>query len=295
MVKKRSVLLAAFFSLIVPGLGQLYNTQLKLAVFYFMIGCIGTAIVLHFRMLATIEGLFLFCFLFLVMIAGVIHAGISAYRLSPVTLQSYNKKYIYILILVVGVLTSYFSSEDIYENPVHFNVPSLSMTPTLEIGETFIINRDVADYDYGDIIVFKLPSDPSIDYVKRLVGKPGDKIQYKDGVLYINEKAVPRHSLGKTRQGGMVGLKTVSEMYQQILPNGAKFEILEFADIYPLDNTPAYTVPEGHVFVLGDNRDNSMDSRVMNMVGFVPIKNIRGKAQFIWWTYDFSRIGHKLN
>ena len=295
MVKKRSVLLAAFFSLIVPGLGQLYNTQLKLAIFYFMIGCIGTAVVLYSSLIATIEGLLLFCLIFLIMVVGVIHAGISAYKLSPVELQTYNKKRIYILIIAVGVLISYFSSDDLYENPIHFNVPSVSMAPTLNVGETFIINSDVTDYDYGDIIVFKLPSDPSVDYVKRLIGKPGDKIQYKKGLLYLNEKAVSRHSLGKTRQGGMVGLKTVSEMYQQVLPNGAKFKILEFADIYPLDNTPAYTVPEGHVFVLGDNRDNSMDSRVMDMVGFVSIENIRGKAAFVWWTHDFSRIGHKLN
>lgn len=295
MIKKRSILLAAFLSFIVPGLGQLYNTQLKLAIFYFLIGCVGTSIILGFSLFKTIEGILLFCFVFLVVIVGIIHSAISAYRNSPVELQKYNKKRIYMLVIIIGTSLSYFSSGDIYENPVHFNVPSLSMAPTLVVGETFIINSSAPDYDYGDIVVFKLPSNSSIDYVKRIVGKSGDKIQYIRGQLYVNERIIPRTFVAVKKLELTPGAEKTVNIYSEEMPNSRIFQIYEMDNKAPLDNTPLYEVPEGHVFVLGDNRDNSMDSRVESIVGFVPLENIRGKADFVFLSSDFGRIGYKLN
>ncbi|MGB0719825.1 MAG: signal peptidase I, partial [Bdellovibrionales bacterium] len=136
----------------------------------------------------------------------------------------------------------------------------------------------------GDVIVFKLPRDPGIDYIKRLIGLPGDTIQVINGRLHLNGVEVPRQDIGLKKVEALYRGDIVMHEYIQTLPDGTKFHIYEESDQEPLDNTPIYEVPQGHYFMMGDNRDNSQDSRVPHAVGFVPYENIVGRADFLFFS-----------
>ena len=190
-----------------------------------------------------------------------------------------------------------------------FNIPSGSMRPTLEIGDYLFVSKPAYGYSRhsfpfgmapiegrvgpgelpqrGDVVVFKLPSNEHIDYIKRIVALPGETVQVTDGILYINRRRVPREQVDILRIKEAGQSVTVTE-YIETLPGGVTHSIYEESDNKPLDNTPEYVVPEGHYFLMGDNRDNSQDSRVLNLVGYVPLENIVGKASFIF----FSTNGH---
>lgn len=187
-----------------------------------------------------------------------------------------------------------------------FNIPSGSMKPTLEIGDYLFVYKPSYGYSKhsfpfgmapiedrilaggkepkrGDVIVFKLPSDPSIDYIKRIVAMPGETVQVIDGRLYIDRREIPREPVGLKQIDEGYGEVTMME-YIETLPGGVMHHIYEEGDDRPLDNTEEYIVPEGSYFVMGDNRDNSQDSRVQEMVGYVPLENIVGRAQFIFFS-----------
>ncbi len=191
-----------------------------------------------------------------------------------------------------------------------FNIPSGSMKPTLQIGDYLFVSKPAYGYSRysfpfglapiegriwdgdkmprrGDVIVFKLPSNPSIDYIKRIVALPGETVQVLDGELYINRRKVPRDFVRLTQVREGAATISMTE-YVQTLPGGIMHTIYEEADDRPLDNTPEFTVPKDHYFVMGDNRDNSQDSRVQGLVGFVPLENVVGRASFIF----FSTNGH---
>jgi len=188
-----------------------------------------------------------------------------------------------------------------------FNIPSGSMLPTLQIGDYLFVSKTSYGYskysfpggfanfkgrmleaapERGDVIVFKLPSDPSLDYIKRLVGLPGDKIQVKQGRLYINGKMVERDPVGMKRVSSQEGAKETVMEYIETLPGGTMHKIYEESDSEPLDNTKLFEVPKGYYFMMGDNRDNSQDSRVKDLVGFVPEENLVGKAQILFFSID---------
>ena len=184
-----------------------------------------------------------------------------------------------------------------------FHIPSGSMIPSLLVGDYLFISK----YSYGwsrfsfpfglapiqgriwektpergDVVVFKLPSNTSINYIKRVIGLPGDKIQVIGGILYINDKAVQRTVQGKTEET-IAGQKIFYTLYEERLPEGRVHPIQEISDSELADNTPAFIVPKDHFFMMGDNRDNSRDSR-FDEVGFVPKENILGKALFIFYS-----------
>jgi signal peptidase I len=196
-----------------------------------------------------------------------------------------------------------------------FNIPSGSMVPTLLVGDYLFVSKFSYGYSRyslpfglplfsgrvllpglshppqrGDVAVFKLPTDPSTDYIKRIVGLPGDHIQMRHGELYINDQLVPRRPAGdySYEEGGV---NVVLHEYTESLPRGPGEEpfehpIIKVGDNGPLDNTPVYDVPPGHYFAMGDNRDNSQDSRVLSAVGYVPAENLVGKAQFLFFSTD---------
>jgi signal peptidase I len=180
-----------------------------------------------------------------------------------------------------------------------FNMPSGSMVPTLLVGDYFFASK----YAYariwgtvparGDVVAFLSPKDNSTVYVKRVVGLPGDRIQMKQGVPHINGVPVPRERLpdfaGEDACGSAGATRT--KRWRETLPNGASYETLDCVDNGFYDNTNVYTVPEGRIFVLGDNRDNSVDSRVLSSMGYVPLENIIGRAGMIFFSRDAGDRG----
>ncbi|TNE37240.1 MAG: signal peptidase I [Alphaproteobacteria bacterium] len=192
-----------------------------------------------------------------------------------------------------------------------FNIPSGSMKPTLLIGDYVFVSKYSYGYSSksffsgidlfdgrilaatpkrGDIVVFKKTSDGKTDFIKRLIGLPGDKIQMKRGVLYINGVAV-----SKTPDGSFFdddprnGFSAEISAYMEMLPNGVLHETLDEYPDMPLDDTGVFTVPQGHYFMMGDNRDNSSDSRdPRGGVNFVPEENLVGRAELIFMSVDGS-------
>lgn len=190
-----------------------------------------------------------------------------------------------------------------------FNIPSGSMKPTLLVGDYLFVSKFSYGYskhslpfslplfngrvwaslpERGDVAVFKLPSDNRTDYIKRIVGLPGDRMQVIDGVLHINDVPVELTSAGdfidEQYFDRRMGEQKVA-MFKETLPNGREHFVLDMTKSGRLDNTGVFQVPEGHLFAMGDNRDNSQDSRARN-VGFVPIENLVGRADFLLFSVN---------
>ncbi|MEM8833555.1 MAG: signal peptidase I [Pseudomonadota bacterium] len=189
-----------------------------------------------------------------------------------------------------------------------FNIPSGSMLPTLLVGDYLFVSKPAYGYSRhsfpfglaqfdgrmaekdpkrGDVVVFKLPSNTSVDYIKRIVGMPGDTVQMRQGRLYLNGELVEREPIGMIEDESDASFGSVKLLeYIETLPGGIMHRIYEETDNGDLDNTPLYTVPARHYFVMGDNRDNSQDSRVQEFVGFVPFENIVGRAEILFFSID---------
>lgn len=193
-----------------------------------------------------------------------------------------------------------------------FNIPSGSMIPTLLVGDYLFVSKFSYGYskhsmpfslpvipgrvlesepERGDVVVFKLPSDTTQDYIKRVIGLPGDTVQVTEGRLYINNKLIERERIEDYILTDGSGRSAAVPQYIETLPNGRVHRILElFGDQGPSDNTEAFTVPEGHYFMMGDNRDNSADSRAFpSRFRFVPIENLVGRAEFLFYSKDSSK------
>jgi signal peptidase I len=148
----------------------------------------------------------------------------------------------------------------------------------------------------GDVIVFKLPADNKTDYIKRLIGLPGDRIQVSDGVLYINGTPVKRERVSDFVETDEYGSTQRVTRYRETMPNGVTYMTLDREQNGTYDNTDEYVVPPGHYFMMGDNRDNSLDSRAapnyqfprVGGVGYVPFENLVGRAEFIFFSTDGS-------
>lgn len=191
-----------------------------------------------------------------------------------------------------------------------YTVPSPSMVPTLLVGDELIASKFAYGYskysspiglmpdfsgrlfdrapERGDVIVFRLPRDPSTTYVKRLIGLPGDRIQMRAGRLYINDAIVARRAVS-TFANEVGGYAIPSTLYVETLPNGREHEIVEISDTERYDNTQTFVVPPKHFFMMGDNRDNSLDSRVAETaggVGFVPEENLVARADLLLMSRD---------
>ena len=183
-----------------------------------------------------------------------------------------------------------------------FNIPSGSMKPTLLVGDYIFVSKWNYGYSHhsfpfspnlfsgrvwgsdpvrGDVVVFKYPNDTSKDYIKRLIGLPGDKVQLKDSVIFINGEPVPRSQKGDFTDDGVSASVPV---FVETLQSGRVYETIDVDPGNYADNTPVFEVPDGHYFFMGDNRDNSADSRYD--VGMVQAENLVGKAQVIFLSLE---------
>ncbi len=191
-----------------------------------------------------------------------------------------------------------------------FNAPSGSMKPAILVGDDFFVSKYSYGYSRftwplpwptglppsariwgatparGDVVAFVLPKDNATVYIKRVVGLPGDRIQMKGGVLHINGAAVPRERLED-----LIGIEACGDdedervkRWRETLPDGRSYETLDCVDNGYFDNTNVYVVPPGHLFMLGDNRDNSTDSRALSQIGFIPVENVIGRAAMIYFS-----------
>ncbi|MEO1205367.1 MAG: signal peptidase I [Pseudomonadota bacterium] len=188
-----------------------------------------------------------------------------------------------------------------------FNIPSGSMKPTLLVGDYLFVSKLSYGYsrfsfpfspnlfgdgtrvfsgtpDRGDVVVFKLPRDRETDYIKRVIGLPGDEIVVRGGVVIINGKEVPRTRDGNFETVSDTGRRRSIPQYTETLPNGVTYKVLDADSQGPFDNVGPYTVPAGNYFMMGDNRDNSTDSRALWGVGYVPHENLIGRAEIIFFS-----------
>jgi len=210
----------------------------------------------------------------------------------------------------IAIIAVTFASTTAIAQP--FYVPSGSMQPTLAIGDAFVAAKYPYGYSrysvpfgfgpassgrllqkmpkQGDVVVFRLPRDTSQTYIKRVIGLPGDRVQMIDGRLWINGKELALQANGDGKVEAEDGTITDSPRFIETLPNGVSHPIFKWNWEGPGDNTQLFVVPPGHLFMMGDNRDNSLDSRwspEQQGVGFVPVENLVGRAEFVVGSYDF--------
>jgi signal peptidase I len=204
---------------------------------------------------------------------------------------------VYALVIALIVRTLFFQP---------FNIPSGSMKPTLLVGDYLFASKFAYGYSQfsfpfglvpikgrmfgaepkrGDVVIFKLPRDNTMDYIKRVIGLPGDEVLVRDGVVFINGDALPQTPAGVYR-GPEEGWQP-KPRFEETLPNGVKHFVLHWPHASELDNAGPFKVPAGHYFMMGDNRDDSVDSRVPSTrfgVGYVPYENLVGRAAVIFFS-----------
>ena len=204
------------------------------------------------------------------------------------------KTLVYAVLIAIVVRTFLFEP---------FNIPSGSMKPTLLVGDYLFVSKFSYGFsrwsfpfgivpmsgrifgrlpDRGDVAVFKKPGE-NTDYIKRIIGLPGDRVQMRGGQLFLNGVLVPQEPIGTFSD---LGEGTVQRL-RETLPGGKVHDVLDRFPDGPMDDTPEFLVPDAHIFVMGDNRDNSQDSRDRE-VGFVPVENLVGRAEIIFWSTDGS-------
>lgn len=305
--KPRKTWLAAVLALVCPGLGHLYCGKAALGIALLVgpwllgLGILGIAV-------GADAGVFSAVIVFtalvgIVFVGQIVWAALIAKRsANEYRLKRYNHVVVYILYFVLGTFLS--GSELIKATVIEaFKIPAGSMLPALEVGDQVFVTK-IGDRNRtphrGDLIVFRTPVPPGEEYVKRLIGMPGDEVAISGGVLQLNGQPINQRPLGtkqfQDRKGAGQWVNVDMAALEESIDT-SKFVVLKdpvasgsFQDFGPIK------VPDGHFFVLGDNRDNSMDSR---MWGPVPMENYIGRVHSVWFSWGpdglrFDRIGRQF-
>lgn len=283
------ILWAAILGFFIPGLGQIYAKSWKRGIILlsvFIIYAVISGIFVHFLS----PSLFSFTILIILLVVQLAFAVWSAFdaakqaRVDRSSLKTpWHKStwlafasYLLIACIINAALPCTWGA---------YFIPSASNVPTLLIGDLINTQKINAStpLQRGDIIVFRPPGEPGSTFIKRLIGLPGDQVQIISGILYLNQQPVTRTALGIYNYRDHETNVTAQEYLETLSPE-KRYNILKTTDTGFANNTPLYTIPPGDVFVLGDNRDDSLDPRFMNgPVGYIPEANIIGKAELIYW------------
>ena len=295
--KNRHPLLAAFLSVFfTPMLVLLYLGRGRYALLYLSVWLILIALgftayyLVEDEQLYEIFSLTLDCLSILFSIVGVIHCFKAAKQYvqqdPPKLFERLSSKLIALLsftffpLLAVAVLVRLIIFEPYY-------TPSASSEPILRMNDTIIANKlsygASRPVQRGDVIVFNPTSRPNVAFVHTVIAVAGETIQMKEGRVYLNGELIERKRISDYPA---IPNQPDITLYKEIYPDGVTIDILEETDEGPLDNTEAFAVPDGHVFVMGNNRDNSSDSRIEKMTGFIPVENIIGKVEYLIWRDD---------
>jgi signal peptidase I len=299
--QRRLPWLAALLSLLTPGLGQLYSGRPKRAVAWFLVAAVAGGAFYGARALGLIAenpGILpaVYALLVAIWIGAIVDAWRVAAQAGSIALAWYNRWYLYLAIMLLSGLAGLaVPTPSAQTQP--FSMPSGSMIPTLVVGDIFQVQTDAyrsAPPQPGDVVVVTKEAGGR-SFVKRVIGVAGDRVQMKEGRLYINGAMVERKDEGPfTDPDNGTGTATLTQ-YEEILPNGRRYRIVELSDKEFFDNTPEFLVPPGELFLLGDNRDSSMDSRAIGEFGFIPLGHVLGRVLFISGSLDPTRIGMKID
>ncbi len=302
--RKRRPIVAALLSLLLPGLGQLYAGKGRSAVLWMAIA-VFLYLVVHWGLLPIDRILLLPSGFWLLMSAValavvwqiwvIVDAFISARRAGITGLKRYQHWYVYTALAILFLGPQFVVDTDRLKPLPAFSIPSGSMSPTLRVGDRFIASGNWFKTHLptrGDLAVHASTRDPGVVFVKRIIGLPGDRVQYRGGRLYINGVPVERTGLTADEVAAInyVGDR-IFQVYWEQLPGGPRYVIAETGDNMSIDSTEEFVVPPRNVFLLGDNRDNSADSR---SDGFLPLELLRARPVSIFWSMDWRRIGMRV-
>jgi len=283
---------SGFLSLLSPGLGQVHARAWRLGYALVGLNVVGGLVFGWLTLLRPTPGLLVgllagtVLFLPSVYIGSAVDAILRTRRTGEFSRPPWWRSTWFVALIVVALdLGSRVVA------PVHwrtFSIPSGSNSPTLVTGDKVIVRLAQDDMPKrGYMIVFSLPRSPDLYYVRRVVGVGGDHVQMRHGQLVLNGAPVARAEAG---QGVVVGDTPSVRRFRETLPDGPGYFITKMIDDGPQNDTAEYVVPEGNLFTLGDNRDNSLDSRMQDRFGYVPAANVMGRVEMIVWAADRSRI-----
>jgi len=222
----------------------------------------------------------------LVTLVGAVHAYRLARGAWPFVPKAWFSRWYFLVLFILAPVALALAIRTFLWEP--FFIPSASMEPSLAVGDDLFVSKfayDVSEPQRGDIAVFRSPQDNRTDYIKRLIGLPGDRVQLRAGSLYLNGERVPREEVEAPQ-----GSEDVGERYREKLTFERSYLIHEMSDQGRFDDTEVYEVPEGHYFFLGDNRDNSLDSRHPEFLGFVPRENLIGPVVLVYWNREAQKF-----
>lgn len=300
--KKRRWWVAALLSFLFPGFGQFYNTDYRAAKYHALAYALTVGLFLAVSILlppvsptsAAVLSISLAAVL-LVWVVSAVQATVAALHKDLVVLSRYHRPHLLGagIMMVIAFNIGWWQLSSPFVSRAAYSIPNDSNIPNLLVGDHSFAWKGAARFikpGRGQIWVFKSPRDNRTDFIRRLIGMPGDRVRYRNGRLYLNGEVVPRSLL----VGATASDPDGALVYRETLPSGISYLIRELTHTTPLDNTPVFRVPDEHYFFLGDNRDSSLDSRNMSGVGYVPAANIRDFPTIVYWAADKSRIGRKL-